>query len=649
MAIKLTSEEFFTKKLDESFEGLRGISQTFLDGGEAAAEKQFADFIRNGGIDTEAYFKNKPVSELTEALLADGEKILDGWLCSCGVPLQFKGRAVDWTANPTYNKYSEWTWQLSRHPEWSKLAKLYRATEDEKYAEALQDYLIGFVEQTERPELGTSGFQTLSWRTLECGLRLEDVWPEVIMTFAKSKTLKDHTIACFFRSVWEQVDRIIDAPTTHNWLISAMSGVDAAAIYFPFFTDSDEWARYSTGRLNDEFGVQIYDDGFQFELTTGYHLVVIGAYRRVISRHSAMGKPLSEEFCRNVASLYRVYIKLMMPDGKSPGLNDGGKIDVPKVSREAIDLMPDFRPEFEYIGEGIGKEPEFKSILMPYSGFAVMRSGWGSDDFCSILESAPFGYAHQHEDKLQVMLFAYGKRLLDDPGSFRYDTSDMRKYILSSYSHNTALVDGCGQNRRARHQWQAEFIKKKADVKATFGNDAEAAEGFYDQGYGEEFIPVRHERTLVWHKNGLGDIKIPFWTVYDKFIPADGKEHTYSLLWHLDEAEEKVSGNTVSADFGDGVSFEIVGMSAPRIVKGQTEPVFMGWKPNHTPGDNPHYPIPTVNLDYKGGTVAAVTALVPLKEGMKNPIKSLECDTEGNVTVITNEGKCSFNKNDLFD
>ncbi len=649
MAIKLTSEEFFTKKLDESFEGLRGISRTFLEGGEAAAEKQFADFIRNGGIDTANYFKNKSVPELTEALLADGDKILDGWLCSCGVPMHFPGRKVDWFANPTYNKYAEWTWQLSRHPEWTKLAMLYRATGDEKYAVAFEDYFMGWVEQTEKPEAGTSGYATLSWRTLECGIRLESSWLYAIMSFACSKKISDHTISCFFRSVWENVDRILNASTTHNWLITEMSGVDATAICFPFFKESAEWGAHSLGRLTDEFAVQIYDDGFQFELTTGYHKVVINTYRSVISLRERMGAPVSDEFCKNVANLYRVYLKLMMPDGKSPGLNDGGKIDVPSTAREAIELMPSFRPEFEYIAEGKGSEPAFKSVLLPYSGFAVMRSGWSESDSCAILESAPFGYAHQHEDKLQVMLFAYGKRLLDDPGTFRYDTSAMRKYILSSYSHNTALVDGCGQNRRAKHKWQAEFIKKKADVKATFGKDTEAAEGFYDQGYGGEFIPVRHERTLVWHKNGLGDIKIPFWTVYDKFIPADAKEHTYTLLWHLDEVEEKVSGNTVSADFGDGVSFEIVGMSTPRIVKGQTEPVFMGWKPNHTPGDNPHYPTPTVNLDYTGGTVSAVTALVPLKEGMKNPIEALECDNEGNVTVVSNGRKYSFNKNELFD
>lgn len=648
MAIKLTAKDFFTEKLDTTVAGLRGIDRVFLEDGEAAAEKQFADYLKNGGLDTERFFAEAPVPELTETLLADGEKILDGWLESCGVPIHFKGRKnIDWSANPTYNNYSEWTWQLSRHPEWQKLARLFRATRDEKYAEAFEDYFMSWCEQTEAPPHGTSGYATLSWRSLECGLRLEGSWLDAIMTFVSSNTVSDHALTCFFRSVWDNVDRILDSSTTHNWLITEMSGLNAVSIAYPFFSESRSWYEHSMGRLVGEFDVQIYDDGFQFELTTGYHKVVINTYQRVIKMHKLMGVALGEEFKRNVANLYRIYVKLMMPDMRSPALNDGGKIDVPGVCREVIALMPDFRPEFEYLGEGVGEEPPFKSLLMPYSGFAVMRSGWSSDDSCAILESAPFGFAHQHEDKLEVLLHAYGKRLLDDHGSFRYDTSDMRKYILSSYSHNVALIDGFGQNRGKTYKWQKDYIKREADIKASFGEATEVAEGFYNDGFGPDLIPVRHERTLIWHKNGLGQIRNPFYTVYDKFIPADGNEHTYTLLWHLDEVSEKVSGKTVSADFGDGVTFTIVGMSEPRIVKGQNEPIFMGWKPNHTPGDHPHYPTPTVNLDYTGGEVAVATVLIPTLNS-DSPIIAVDCDLDGNVTLKTQNKEYTFNKNQLI-
>lgn len=648
MAIKLTSREFFTERLDKSKKGLEGIDVTFTEQGEAAAEKQFADYIRNGGLDTERFFSGFPAFQLTKEALDRGDEILDGKLVSCGVPIHFPGRrGIDWFANPTYNNYSEWTWQLSRHPEWETLAKLYRATGDEKYTRAFEDYLLSWCEQTEEPEHGTSAYNTLAWRTLECGLRLEGSWLEAIMSFARSQALSDRAISWFFRSVWEQVDRIFDASTSYNWLISEMTGVNRASIAFPFFSESGEWYRRSLGRLAEQLEVQIYPDGFQYELTTGYHRVIISTYRRVIAMHTRMGVPLDDSFKLKVANLYRLYIKLMMPDKRSPDFNDGSRISVPEACREAIALMPAFRSEFEYLAEGVGNKPDFNSVLMEYSGFAVMRSGWEEDDFCAILESAPFGYAHQHEDKLEVLLHACGKRMLDDPGRFRYDNSEMRRYTISSYSHNVALVDGLGQKRKGLKLWDDDTIKKKADIKACFGESAEAAEGFYDNGFGDEHIPVRHERTLVWHKNGIGDVKLPFYTVYDRFIPADGKEHTYTLLWHLPEAEERVAGSTVSAELGDGVEFSVVGMTAPRIVKGQTEPVFMGWRPNHAPGDNPHFPTPTVNYDYKGKEVAVATVLVPTKNA-ENPFAEVSCDGNGNITLKTASAEYTFNKNDFL-
>ena len=72
----------------------------------------------------------------TEKEIAD--RVCTGELISCGTPCQF-GDQVDWFANPTYNQYAEWTWQLSRHNEWKILALVYRKTGDERYAKACAD------------------------------------------------------------------------------------------------------------------------------------------------------------------------------------------------------------------------------------------------------------------------------------------------------------------------------------------------------------------------------------------------------------------------------------------------------------------------------------------------------------------------------
>jgi hypothetical protein len=74
-----------------------------------------------------------------------------------------------------------------------------------------------------------------------------------------------------------------------------------------------------------------------------------------------------------------------------------------------------------------------------------MRSGWERDAIFLGFEAGPFGYGHQHEDKLGVVIFAYGKDLLVEGGSYAYDASKWRRYVLSSAAHNVILVDGQGQ------------------------------------------------------------------------------------------------------------------------------------------------------------------------------------------------------------
>ena len=86
-------------------------------------------------------------------------------------------------------------------------------------------------------------------------------------------------------------------------------------------------------------------------------------------------------------------------------------------------------------GDETGK-PEYTSAAMPWSGFAALRTGWGQDDTWALMDAAPFGRAHQHEDKLSVLLYTNGKFLLTEGGNYAYDESEMRNYVLSTRSHN---------------------------------------------------------------------------------------------------------------------------------------------------------------------------------------------------------------------
>ncbi|MGH7176072.1 MAG: heparinase II/III domain-containing protein, partial [Tepidisphaeraceae bacterium] len=56
--------------------------------------------------------------------------------------------------------------------------------------------------------------------------------------------------------------------------------------------------------------------------------------------------------------------------------------------------------------------------------------------------AGPRGGNHGHFDLLNFELFGFGKPLIADPGPLRYDNSSDRKYVVSTFAHNTVSADG---------------------------------------------------------------------------------------------------------------------------------------------------------------------------------------------------------------
>ena len=245
---------------------------------------------------------------------------------------------------------------------------------------------------------------------------------------------------------------------------------------------------------------------------------------------------------------------------------------------------------------------------------AVMRTDWSKDAVWAFMESAPFGKGHQHEDKLNVLMYAYGKDVLRDPGNYAYDSSEMRKFILDTRSHNCAMVDDRSQARRKKYNWQPELIKKRSDLKWKFTKETDVAEGIYNEGYGSELIDVTHKRKMIFFKKGLGK-SLPFALVIDRFIPSDGKEHKYAVSYQMNTQPYVVENGVYTADFGDGVTMSVIGSRLPEIVVAQKEPYWMGWRPVRCAEEHEHNPAPCLRYVKSGAQTRIVTALYPSNNG----------------------------------
>ncbi len=661
----ITDERFFCEELDESVSALKGIGENFKKNGLAAAEKQFSDCIRTMLL-PDMYFRmpyynrENSWSRRDEDDFAAAERIMTGELCSVGYFHKFPDtKSVEWNSNPTANEYLEWTWQLSRHHEWRCLGRCYRETGDERYAKAFVDFVMSWCEQAPCPENIGSG-ATKCWRTIEAGIRMTKNWHYAIHAFYKSPAVTDHVLTTIFKSIWEHGYRLRNFSTAANWLIMELSGLAHIVMLYPIFVKTPDWKEYAFRRLSEEIDVQVYPDGFQYELSTGYHGTVSGNYDYVIKTAQAMEYEIPEAVSKNLERTFEMYMKLCRPCGTTPDLNDGSQAGVKGACTLGLDYFP-YREDFRWFAtEGKeGTAPDYTSVAMPYSGMASMRTGWGKNDIWFFMESAPFGKGHQHEDKLNVLMYAYGKDVLKDTGSYAYDTSDMRKFVLDTRSHNCAMVDDLSQRRRKNYKWLPEMIKQRSDLKWSFTGAIDVAEGIYNEGYGDELLKVTHKRKSVFFKEGVNG-SLPFALVIDRLSSDDGSEHKYSVSYQMNVQPYTVEGKTYTADFGDGVTMSVIGSVAPDVVVAQKEPLFMGWRPDHSGlGMDPvevrneqnHYPAPCLRYHAFGTEKRIATVLYPSNNGevaIKDIVISDDfADTK--ITLVFSDGsKVTLDENDYI-
>jgi hypothetical protein len=598
-------------------------AQTLTDSDLATGDRHaIAEHFRN---------RAKPVYNLptVRADLARADRALRHEFESIGYPHTF-GPVIDWhfdkTAEPAskYAANNEWTWQLNRHAEWIALARAYRQTKDEKYAREFVTQVLGWVKDCPMPRDAGNAPRS-AWRTIETGIRAGQVWPELWYSFLHSPSMTDDALLTFLQAYVNHAHHLMAFHTTGNWLAMEGNGLYYTGVLFPEFRESAEWRATAAKWIYDEMNNQVYPDGVQIELTSGYHHVSLNNFLSVYKIAKLNDQPLPPDFLKRLEKMYDFDVYGAMPDRRLPGVQDSNYLDIRRALEEAAGLFPD-RADFRWYGTGgrEGKPPSETNHAFPWAGYYVMRSGWDPDARYLWFDGGPFGYGHQHEDKLQIIVEAYGKLLLVDPGSFAYERSKWRNYFIDSYSHNVVLVDGQPQRRRGAPR---ETYIAKQPATAVWGDDY--VEATFDENFGGEV------KTSVTHTRAVLFVRPDFWVVRDLLRAKDGNPHTYEALFHFDskvkaEGLHVVTQNaaeanlTVAARADDGMSL--------KIVEGQEDPV-QGWLPAGMSGVRP---APVAIFTARGVTKEMLYVLAPSPNGAADPIHSIRGvnDAPG-VSLIT--------------
>lgn len=355
-------------------------------------------------------------------------------------PRFFCGEDIDWGSRPVPD--NEWVWQLNRMNFWNAMAKVYWHTGNEKYARAWGEQLIDWVSKNPNDE-----DHRYAWRSIEAGIR-GNSWCELYQRFIDSPSFTPEVLITFLNSLHDHASFLMTKYTTNsNWALMEAEGLAAIAILFPEFKDAKLWREEAFRRFNIEIDKQVYPDGHQRELAMGYHVGSINWFLKTyeLARMNGMESAFPQTYVKKIEKMCEVPMKLCHPDGTVVQFGDAwtGKPGQYKGLFMAWSKLFD-RDDFLYMAtDGTkGKAPDETAFALPESGLYSMRSSWDPDAIFLALKCGPNGGGHSQPDNGTFDLYAGGRILMPDAGSYIYSGDpEGRAWFRQTKVHQTLTLN----------------------------------------------------------------------------------------------------------------------------------------------------------------------------------------------------------------
>lgn len=425
---------------------------------------------------------------------------------------------------------SKVVWELNRHQWLVRLGQAYRLSGDECYAEMFGNT----IQEWQRANPFGMGINWAS--SLEAAFRIIS-WCWALSLFRGSRALTRHLrhdlVEGIAAHAW-RVERYLSryfSPNTH--LTGEALGLFYAGTLFPMLPQAARWQETGAGILIREADRQILPDGIYMEQATCYQRYTAEIYLHFLMLATRNEISIPEGVIGCVGSLLDAFLTLRRPDGALPQIGDadGGWL-LPLERREPQDGRGVFataaavlrRGDYAWAAEGLMPEvlwllgaegaqvfdqlevrqPELlPSRLLPHGGYAVMRSGWGSEDDQIIFDGGPLGCrvsgGHGHADLMSIQASFRGQPYLVDPGTYCYTADEAwRAYYRGSAAHSTVEIDDLGQAvPNGVFGWVTRPKAQLIRWTSTATLDVATAE---HRAYGRLQDPVVHRRSVFYAK-----------------------------------------------------------------------------------------------------------------------------------------------------
>ncbi|MFA6561248.1 MAG: alginate lyase family protein [Verrucomicrobiia bacterium] len=488
------------------------------------------------------------------ALLEAAEAILTHQFKTASAAVRFEGR-IDWQYLPAKLPDGMPDYQvplvlyINRFSWWRDvLGPAYWTTGNEQYAQEWAAQVRDWTTRNPAASVFNERATPSPWRRLTAAYSTT-MWIYGLNYFLQSPAVTPDTLAAFFKAIIQKARFSIRNPDEVNRRLVQLEAVHAIAACFPELREAGRWRQWALDETERFIAEEIYPDGALKELAPGYQSIAIASLRNMVALAAANGVPLRYTVRDALARATEYLAGILLPNGTVPAFGDtwAPAYVAPELMR-ALEFYPPEkgerrREQLRYMitmGRE-GEPPASASTAAPWAGIYVMRglgrtnitvraysepiprgAGWRRTDVALAFRAGPFGIEHQHEDKLSFVLYGFGSHLLDEMGVYSNSPGFWRDYFSSTITHNTLLVDGLGQNRRAR---RSSWTVAKPLEGNWLSNDAfDFASGVYDDGWGPQNLQTVTQRREIFFA------KPDYWVLHD-LLNGSG-EHTYETLFH---------------------------------------------------------------------------------------------------------------------
>lgn len=518
------------------------------------------------------------------------------------------------------NNDEEWAWLSNRHDQVASVLATYFETGNPKYAVYVDQFLRDFIiKSLPYPAVKS---RTSVWRGLEVAARAK-VWSRIFFNLINSEYLTPATRLLMLSSFPDHAHYNRNFHAGNNWLTMEISALATIATNFPEYKNAEEWLNYSIGVMAESMKGQVYPDGAQTELTSHYHNVSLVNFELFQNICLNANKELPAFFDKTIEDMYRYIARAMRPDGSRILNNDGDRgPDRDLILRGARKYD---NKEWEYIATN-GKSgilpSDGPSYFFPWAGQLISRSGFGTQAHWSFFDLGPWGSGHQHNDKLNIAISAFGRDLLVDAGRFAYTgevAKKFRKYACGSAGHNLILIDGKGQGPGPTHASEA---LGEDHFKIT--GDFDYATGTFDS-FSELEGKAEHSRSMVYVRGG-------FWVIVDRIVTD--RPRKIDALWHWHPDCTVIQENSIVRSKNRIGNLAIIPVGNKKFdisfIKGQEEPDLQGW---YSPEYNKYEPnVASLYSAYIDDNATFIWLLMPSEKKM--PVTSARILTEDQTKVI---------------